>query len=162
MQPDDSLSGHNSRIIVASGMRGTGCSTISQAFSDLIFASDVVDAGSVWSKTIKLCTAPFNRLILISTPDGISISSSYALVKLVRDHIPAAVIDLVINKSGEREAVKSFERMQHATTKFLDTKVNFGGYIPFDETLNNTFIPAVDEIADRIDNEIRFGCFIGY
>jgi MinD-like ATPase involved in chromosome partitioning or flagellar assembly len=120
------------RIIVASGMSGTGVSSVSACLQDAAPALNVIDAGSRWADIAEACAPGFTRMIVVTTHDIIAITSSYALIKMVRDHFTDAPLELLVNASEERDALKTYERIQVACSHFLGETVGYAGSVPTD------------------------------
>jgi len=103
----------------------------------------------------------------VTTSDIVSITATYALVKLVRDRFPEAPIEVVVNGSGTRDALKTYERVQSAASHFLNETVGYGGAIPLgqsvspesdalveDVTAMDTAM-AMHDLAVRLDEELN-------
>jgi MinD-like ATPase involved in chromosome partitioning or flagellar assembly len=159
------------RIIVASGMSGTGVSSVSAGLQDAAPGLNVIDAGSRWTDITEACAPGFTRMIVVTTHDIISITSSYALIKLVRDHFTDAPLELLVNSSEERDALKTYERIQVACSHFLGETVGYAGSVPTDASeqepgekdavksaraaLGATAIMAIHNLATRLDEELE-------
>ncbi len=127
------------RVVIASGMAVTGVSTIATLMQDAAPALNVVDGGSRWADISEACTPGFVRMIVVTTHDIVSVSSAYALIKLVRDRFPDAPIEVLVNKSEARDALKTYERIQTAASQFLGEMVGYAGSVP----------EAAQELDDR-------------
>ncbi len=158
------------RIVVASGMSGTGVSSVSKGLQDAAPGMDIVDAGSRWADINEACAPGFTRMIVVTTHDIIAITSSYALIKIVRDHFSDAPLELLVNASEERDALKTYERIQVASSHFLGETVGFAGSVPNDpveqgpeernathtvrDTLGKAATMALQNLATRLDEEL--------
>lgn len=155
------------RIVVVSGMQGTGVSTIAEYLQRHAPALNVVDGGSSWTDIVEACTQGFAKVIAVTTHDIVSITSTYALVKMVRDRFPASAIEVLVNCSEARDALKTYERIQLAATHFLQETVGYAGAIPYDgpasgEDHVGTMIGAgamfaIQDVAARLDEELSAG-----
>jgi len=159
------------RIIVASGMSGTGVSSVSARLQDAAPALNVIDAGSQWTDIAEACAPGFTRMIVVTTHDIIAITSSYALIKMVRDHFTDAPLELLVNASEERDALKTYERIQVACSHFLGETVGYAGSVPADAgdqepgdkdamrsaraALGATATMAIHNLATRLDEELE-------
>lgn len=118
------------RVVIASGMAGTGVSTIARIMQEAVPTLNVVDGGSRWADILEACTPGFARVVVVTTHDIVSVSSAYALIKLVRDRFPDASIEVLVNQSEERDALKTYERIQGAASHFLGEMVGYAGSVP--------------------------------
>ncbi|MGI8510661.1 MAG: MinD/ParA family ATP-binding protein [Gemmatimonadaceae bacterium] len=118
------------RVVIASGMAETGVSTIAKIMQDAVPALNVVDGGSRWADILEACTPGFARVVVVTTHDIVSVSSAYALIKLVRDRFQDASIEVLVNRSEERDALKTYERIQGAASHFLGEMVGYAGSVP--------------------------------
>jgi len=159
------------RIVVASGMSGTGVSSVSACLQDAAPALNVIDAGSRWADIAEACAPGFTRMIVVTTHDIIAITSSYALIKMVRDHFTDAPLELLVNASEERDALKTYERIQVACSHFLGETVGYAGSVPTDPdeqepgendamkparaALGTTATMAIHNLATRLDEELE-------
>jgi MinD-like ATPase involved in chromosome partitioning or flagellar assembly len=159
------------RIVIASGMAGTGVSTVQKHMQDAIPTIDFIDAGSVWADIAAACAPGFARLIVVTTHDVISISSAYALIKLARENFTDAPIELLVTASEERDALRTYERIQLACSHFLDETVAYAGSVPNDVVeqepggttatqphrapLGADAIAALHNLATRLDEELE-------
>lgn len=155
------------RVVVVSGMQGTGVSTIAEHLQRQAPTLNVVDGGSSWADIVEACTPGFARVIAVTTHDIVSITSTYALVKMVRDRFPTSAIEVLVNCSEARDALKTYERIQLAATHFLQETVGYAGAIPYDgpasgEDQIGTMIGegavfAIQDVAMRLDEELSAG-----
>ena len=154
------------RVVVASGMAGNGVSTIADQLQQSAPAINVVDGGAQWADILEACMPGFARLLAVTSNDIVSITATYALVKLVRDRFTDAPIEVVVNRCDTRDALKTYERVQSAASHFLNETVGYGGAIPdgtpdeiaeetTDETLSMDMTMAIHDIAVRLDGELN-------
>lgn len=121
---------HAPRVVIASGMATTGVSTIAMLMQEAAPALNVVEGGSRWADILGACTPGFARMIVVTTHDIVSVSSAYALIKLVRDRFPNAPIEVLVNRSEERDALRTYGRIQAAASHFLGEMVGYAGSVP--------------------------------
>ena len=166
MLPDPSAP----RIVVASGMSATGVSSVTACLQDAAPGMNIVDAGSTWSDIEEACAPGFTRMIVVTTHDIIAITSSYALIKMVRDHFTDAPLEVLVNASEERDALKTYERIQVACSHFLGETVGFAGSVPDDPVekgpeektatsrarggMGTAAVMALQNLATRLDEEL--------
>ncbi len=151
---------YSPRVIVASGMAGTGVSTLCTALQRSIPSINVIDAGSRWADISEACMPGFARLIVVTTADVISVSCAYALIKMARDRFADAPIEVLVNHSDERHGLKTYERIQLAASHFLGETVGYAGSVPndvIDQTtgsLGDSGAIALQNLALRLDDEL--------
>lgn len=159
------------RIVVASGMSGTGVSSVSARLQEAASGLTIVDAGCKWTDISDACAPGFARMIVVTTHDIIAITSTYALIKLVRENFTDAPLEVLVNASGERDALKTYERIQVACSHFLDETVGYAGSVPDDAveqvpggmgamqitnaTLGAAAVAALHNLATRLDEELE-------
>ena len=149
------------RVVVASGMAGTGVSLVTAALQDAMHGVEVLDAGARWIDIAEACAPGFSRMLVVTTHDVVAVSAAYALVKLVRDRHPEAPIELLVNRSRERDALRTYERVQGAASHFLGETLAYAGAVPdgqspFDggpDTMEEV-AAALRALAARLDEEL--------
>src|SRR5665213_1186247 len=80
------------RIVVASGMSGTGVTTVCQHLRDAVPELNFIDAGSTWVGISEACAPGFARMLVVTTHDVLAVTSAYALIKLSRENFTDAPI----------------------------------------------------------------------
>ena len=159
------------RIVVASGMAGTGVSTVSARLQEAAPGLNIMDAGSKWTDISEACAPGFARMIVVTTHDIIAITSSYALIKLVRENFTDAPLEVLVNASEERDALKTYERIQVACSHFLGETVGYAGSVPHDAVeqepgemramhlpravIGASAVAALHNLATRLDEELE-------
>src|SRR5579875_3461330 len=83
------------RVIVASGMSGTGVTTVAAELGVNAPALRVIDAGARWADIADACAPGFGRMLVVTTHDLVSITAAYALVKMARDRFPLSEIEIL-------------------------------------------------------------------
>ncbi|MCU0317184.1 MAG: AAA family ATPase [Fimbriimonadaceae bacterium] len=73
----------------------------------------------------------FSREILVvTTPDPSAVSDAYAIVKVIFNRKPDAVVSLIVNEvSHEREAIAVARTLQDTVVTFLGKAVGFSGWV---------------------------------
>jgi MinD-like ATPase involved in chromosome partitioning or flagellar assembly len=159
------------RIVIASGMSGTGVSSVAVHLQDAAPGLNIMDAGSRWADISEACAPGFARVIVVTTHDVIAITSAYALIKLVRENFTDAPLEVLVNASEERDALKTYERIQVACSHFLGETVGYAGSVPNDALeqapgemramhtahaeLGVLAIAALHNLATRLDEELE-------
>lgn len=131
-----------SRVVIASGMAETGVTMVATVMRKHAPALEVVDGGSTWAAIDRACQGGFGRMLVVTTHDIVSVSSAYALIKLVRDQYPEARIEVLVNRSEEREGLKTYGRIQAAASHFLGEMVGYAGSVP-------------DAVGEQVREQVR-------
>ncbi len=142
-------------IVVASGMRGTGVTTISNILQSVVSTLEIVDAGARWADIDAALDRRNSRMLAVTTDDIVSVSSAYALIKLTREHYPDAEIDILVNTSDDKEALKIYERVQYAANRFLRETVGYAGCVPHDPELGLSVASSIQNLATKLVNEVH-------
>lgn len=91
----------------------------------------VIDTGSGSGETIRTFWEAASDVILVTTPDSVSVMDSYATLKMsiAKEHLPA--VRVVVNRAaGKDEAADVFQRLGQSCRRFLQVEVSSFGYIP--------------------------------
>lgn len=107
----------------------------------------VIDGGSRLDSVAAACAPGAARLVAVSTPDRVSLASTYALVKVLGERLPEVPITVLINR-GEEDAAES---IRGAARRFLARGIEGVGGIPNDECLRagiNAGMDIQDAAAD--------------
>lgn len=128
--PREASGARSPRVVVASGMSGTGVTMITDMVRSSAPSLEIVDGGSRWGDIRDVCEPEFARMLIVTTHDIVAVSSAYALIKLVRERYPEARIEVLVNRSDEREALKTYGRVQAAASHFLGEMVGYAGSVP--------------------------------
>jgi MinD-like ATPase involved in chromosome partitioning or flagellar assembly len=103
---------------------------VSALFGD--YALVVVDAGSSADSLLSACRDGAARLLAVSAADRISLIATYALVKLLHEHLPDLRVDVIANRMDQEAADRVHEHLNAAALRFLQRTVPFAGLIPDD------------------------------
>lgn len=97
----------------------------------------IIDTGAGLNKNVLGFTAAAGEVFTIVTPEPTSMTDAYALVKVLSTYKVHNEVSLIINRASDRhEAIETFRRMQTATDRFLDIKLNFAGWLPEDRLVS--------------------------
>lgn len=95
-----------------------------------IFDFILIDTGAGISEVVMSFVNAADEVILITTPEPTSLTDVYALIKALRIKGCNNKLQLVINRvENQREAFDVFKKLNIATNKFLNTKIENLGYI---------------------------------
>lgn len=159
------------RIVVASGMSGTGVSTVCTHLREACPGLDFIDTGAKWADISEACAPGFAKMIVVTTHDVIAVTSAYALIKVVRENFTDAPIEVLVTASEERDGLRTYERIQVACSHFLGETVGYAGSIPNDvvekepgempathpdhAALGADAVAALHNLATRLDEELE-------
>ncbi len=140
------------------------------AYLDEKFDYILVDTGAGVSDLIFNFIKASDESIVICTPEPTSITDAYALIKVISDYIKSnnKSLRVVINRvTGDEEGDVVFKKIQVATERFLDVKLDCYGYLPEDEHViksikeqkpiclsypNSSYAKAMENIAKSVCN----------
>lgn len=95
-----------------------------------LFDFVLIDTGAGISEVVMSFVSAADEVILITTPEPTSLTDVYALIKALRIKGCNNKLQLVINRvDNENEAFGVFEKINIASNKFLNTKIENLGYI---------------------------------
>jgi MinD-like ATPase involved in chromosome partitioning or flagellar assembly len=159
------------RIVIASGMLSTPVSAVCRHLRVAAPDLEFIDGGSIWADISEACAPGFAKMIVVTTHDIISVTAAYALIKLVRERFTDAPVEVLVTSSEERDALKTYERIQVACSHFLGETVGYAGSVPADAALQEpgetesehaehaelgeSAIAAIHNLATRLDEELE-------
>jgi flagellar biosynthesis protein FlhG len=108
----------------------------------------VIDAGSRLDSVLAACAPVAGRMVAVSTPDRVSLASTYALVKVVGGKLPELPITVVVNRGDEDAA----ETLRGAVRRFLARSLDGVGAIPDDECLRAGINAGMDIQDAAVDS----------
>lgn len=100
----------------------------------------VIDTGAGISNTVIDLVLASSEVLLVATPEPTSITDAYALLKTLCRHEEfyenAMKIHMVANRAHSyQEGKELFNKLDAVVEKFLKLKMEYLGYIPYDEKL---------------------------
>jgi flagellar biosynthesis protein FlhG len=96
----------------------------------------LVDAAATEERYISASLAPDQPLLVVLNTNASSITESYALIKRMAMQDGRQSFEIVVNKAkNEQEARVVFGNVAEVARRHLHVKVEYLGYIPFDEKL---------------------------
>ena len=102
-------------------------------FTDIL----IIDTGAGINDTVvKFCKLA-DQIYVVVTPEPTSITDGYALLKTLISHFGLkSAVKLVINKAdSQNEAHDVFNKLSYVCKNFLQFKVEYAGFIPYDDQL---------------------------
>lgn len=100
----------------------------------------IIDTGAGISNTVIDLVLASSEVLLVATPEPTSITDAYALLKTLCRHEEFyennTKIRMVANRAhGYHEGKELFDKLDTVVEKFLNMKMEYLGYIPYDEKL---------------------------
>ena len=99
----------------------------------------LIDTGAgINDVVLKFCMLA-HEIYIIVTPEPTSITDAYALIKTLTNMFTAQLsIKIVINKAAAKEeAYQVFHKLYYVSKSFLNTEIEYVGFIPYDDTVLN-------------------------
>lgn len=97
----------------------------------------LIDTGAGINKNVLGFVAAAGEVIVVVTPEPTSLTDAYALIKVLANFKVHSEVHLVVNRAADRrEAMRTLGRIQTATGRFLEIKLNSLGWIPDDRTVS--------------------------
>lgn len=128
----------------------------------------IVDTASGIDENVQYLNSTVQDVVVVITPEPASMADAYALIKLLHQNKKVHRFSIVANKVlGEKEAKDIYTRMDKVAGRFLNIRLNYLGYMPFDPKLRQSSDPrlvcktrpsaasaiALNRIADSIVGE---------
>lgn len=100
----------------------------------------IIDTGAGISDSVIDLVLASSEVLLVATPEPTSITDAYALLKTLCRHEEFyennTKIRMVANRArGYNEGKELFDKLDTVVEKFLNMKMQYLGYIPYDEKL---------------------------
>lgn len=100
----------------------------------------IIDTGAGISNTVIDLVLASSEVLLVATPEPTSITDAYALLKTLCRHEEfyqsMVRIHMIANRTrGYREGKELYDKLGSVVEKFLQLKMNYLGYIPYDDKL---------------------------
>lgn len=95
----------------------------------------VVDSGNGVRGLTRSLWKSADHVLVVTTPDAVSIMDSYAAIKTMRDSRESTPVSIVVNQTSSPSAVDVYERLGTACDRFLGQSVKYAGNVPLDAML---------------------------
>lgn len=110
----------------------------------------LIDTAAGVSGNVVDLVAACQRVLVVTSPDPMSLVDGYAVTKLVALDAPAADLGLVVNLARTpEEATLVFRQLEAAARRFLARRLSFYGSIPRDPALGES-VREQQAIVDRV------------
>ncbi len=95
----------------------------------------LIDTGAGLGHNVLNFICASDDVIVVMTPEPPSMTDAYGLLKSIKGQADRLNINIVVNRvKSETEARQSYDRLEHAVTKFLGLSVNLLGWV-YDDPL---------------------------
>lgn len=95
----------------------------------------LIDTGAGLGQNVIDFICASDDAYIVLTPEPPSLTDAYSLIKSLKNQPKQLNINVVVNRvHSEAEARSTFERLEHAVTKFLGLSLGFSGWI-YDDSL---------------------------
>lgn len=96
----------------------------------------VLDTGAGVSRSVLDFVLIADTMVLVTTPDPTAITDAYAMVKLVTSERANIDIQILVNLAANKhEALEVFDKLSSVIGHFLNSEVNYLGFLPRDPML---------------------------
>jgi flagellar biosynthesis protein FlhG len=92
----------------------------------------LIDAGASAASLRSAVRFGATRALTVTTHDRISLTATYAVLKLLHEQSPDLRVDVVANRVSDDDAMRLHEYLNAASVRFLARTLPFGGSIPDD------------------------------
>lgn len=99
----------------------------------------LIDTGAGISKNVLAFLAAAEEVIVVVVPEPTSLTDSYGLIKVLAKYNLHREVSLVVNRARNgTEAIQTAKKIDQVADRFLDLKVNYLGFIPEDQAVNES------------------------
>ncbi len=98
----------------------------------------LVDTASGIDDNVLYLNAASQETLVVLTPDPSSLADAYALIKVLNQKYGETHFSVVANMvRHESEALKCFQRLSDVSQRFLNIRLSYKGFVPFDQDLSS-------------------------
>ncbi len=109
----------------------------------------LIDTPAGVSKNVQYWTSSAAEVIMVVTPEPTSLADCYASIKILSQMTLEKSFKLIVNMvKSDIEAKKIYEKISTLSDEYLQVRVEYLGFIPFDEAMRNSIrerIPCVQK-----------------
>ena len=99
----------------------------------------IIDTPAGVSKNVQYWTQSAAEVIMVVTPEPTSLADCYASIKILSQVTSENTFKLIVNMvRNDAEAKKIYEKISTLADEYLQVRVDYLGYIPFDESVRNS------------------------
>lgn len=93
----------------------------------------LIDTGSGIGDEVLYLSSAAQEVYVVVQPDPSSITDSYAMIKVLNQNYKINNFSIVTNQVlNDQEGMRIFSRINSVAARFLNVKMNYLGFIPFD------------------------------
>ena len=110
-----------------------------EGLSELDTLADVIiiDTGAGLARNVLAFLCAVDEILVVTTPEPTAITDAYATIKVMSQENPSARLLLVVNMAeSEVEANAVANRLQTISARFINTNLEYLGYIPQDPAVS--------------------------
>ncbi|MGB4505068.1 MAG: MinD/ParA family protein [Syntrophaceticus sp.] len=97
----------------------------------------IIDTGAGISRQVIAVILAASKILLVTTPEATALTDAYGLIKVLRGRLDGD-IKLIINMAKNKdESEAAAQKLVRVTRQFLNLKIDFVGWIPFDHTVQD-------------------------
>jgi flagellar biosynthesis protein FlhG len=106
--------------------------------SDIDIDYLLIDTGAGISENVAFFCIAAQEIIVVTSPEPTSMSDAYALIKVLFTRYQEKDFKVLVNLAKDRyDAIEVFRRLSLATEKFPSISLDYLGYIPLDDSIQN-------------------------
>jgi flagellar biosynthesis protein FlhG len=99
----------------------------------------LIDTPAGVSKNVQYWTSSAAEVIMVVTPEPTSLADCYASIKILSQMTAENTFKLIVNMvRNDVEAKKIYEKISTLSDEYLQVRVDYLGYIPFDDSVRNS------------------------
>jgi septum formation inhibitor-activating ATPase MinD len=125
------------------------CDDFQEVSLDEEFDVVLIDTPAGVSKNVQYWTSSAAEVIMVVTPEPTSLADCYASIKILSQMTLEKSFKLIVNMvKSDIEAKKIYEKISTLSDEYLQVRVEYLGFIPFDEAMRNSIrerIPCVQK-----------------
>ena len=114
----------------------------------------LIDTGAGIAENVTHFCKAADLTLVVTTPEPHAITDAYALIKVLAEDHGIKSLHLLINQTrSDGEGLKIMTRIAEVAMRFLDVRVQYAGYVPFDHQVTKSVMlrrAASDESTHTI------------
>jgi len=112
----------------------------------------LIDTAAGVSENVAFFCIAAQEIIIVTSPEPTAITDAYALIKVLNTRYQEKEFHVLVNSAKNAdEAVEVFRRLSLAADKFLNISLDYLGYLPYDESVQNA-VRAQQAFIDMYPN----------
>ncbi|NTW58595.1 MAG: MinD/ParA family protein [Nitrospirae bacterium] len=98
----------------------------------------LIDTAAGISENVAFFCIAAQEIVIVTSPEPTAITDAYALIKVLSTRYQEKEFHVLVNSvKNSDEAVEVFRRLSLAADKFLNISLDYLGYLPYDESVQN-------------------------